>query len=419
MNEKYLVINAGSSSLKFSLYEIAVIDNEPKEIELVNGIVEKIGAEDSSYTLKFAGRKVKQEEFVHDHVSAVKVMLNALLDNHFISNYADIKGVGHRVLHGGEIYSDSVLIDDKVIADIRELTKFGPLHHPGQLAGIIGMQEVLPSVPQVAVFDTAFHHTIPEDNYMYAIPYEMYKNYGIRKYGFHGTSYKFITRRMQELLGRENINLITCHIGSGASICCVKDGKSYDTSMGLTPLDGLVMGTRCGSIDSSIVDYLCKRKDLSVSEITNILNKESGMIGICGKNDWRDVLQLAREGNAQAILAINLLQNSIIKYIGQYYLELDGQVDGIVFTAGIGENSSELRSGVMNKISHAIDTRIDEDMNGKVAGFRDIHEGCISTADSRIGVYVVPTNEELMIIRDTYHVCKMAKKDQAYRKNLN
>lgn len=419
MNEKYLAINAGSSSLKFSLFEVIVTEGLPREIELVNGIVEKIGDTDSSYTLKFNGKKVKQPKHIMNYKEAVKVMLDALLENHFITSYSDISGVGHRVLHGGELYSDSVLIDNKVIKDINDLTKFGPLHHPAQLAGIISMQDVLPKVPQVAVFDTAFHQTMPEENYMYAIPYEFYEKSGIRKYGFHGTSYKYITGRMCELLGKDEVNLIVCHIGSGASVCCIKENKSYDTSMGLTPLDGLVMGTRCGSIDSSIIGYICKESKLTVDEVIDILNKKSGMLGLCGKNDWRDVMRLVQEGNKNAMLAVKLLENSIIKYIGQYILELNGDVDGIVFTAGIGENSAELRSGVINKISGAIGTQLDEELNKHTAGFLDRHEGNISANGSRYNVYVVPTNEELMIVRDTYRICNGKEKEHTLIKAEN
>ena len=235
---------------------------------------------------------------------------------------------------------------------------------------------------------------------MYAIPYELYKELGIRKYGFHGISYKYIAGRMCELLGKDEVNLVACHIGSGASVCCIKENKSYDTSMGLTPLDGLVMGTRCGSIDVSIVDCMCKEHGLTLEQAIEILNTKSGLLGLCGKNDWRDVLALAQAGDEKAILAVNKLESSIVKYIGHYIMELNGKVDGIVFTAGIGENSAELRSGVINRISGAIETQLDEELNKRTAGFRDRHEGIISKEGSRYNVYTVPTNEELMIVRE-------------------
>ena len=401
MNEKYLVINAGSSSLKFSLYDM------PEGKEIVSGIVEKIGQEGSSYTFKVLGEKMPTcVKPVMNHTEAVQTMLDGLLDNGFIENISEIKGVGHRVLHGGEKYSESVLIDEDVLADIRELTKFGPLHHPGEIAGIEAMQNVLSGVPQVAVFDTAFHQTIPEENFRYAIPNGFYTKDAIRKYGFHGTSHKYITEKMQEILGKNSVNLIVCHIGSGASICCVKDSKSYDTTMGLTPLDGLVMGTRSGSIDPSIISHICKIRNLSVDEVIDILNKESGLFGLCGNSDWRDVCVQVEKGDANAILAVKLTENSIRNYIGQYYFELNGNVDAIVFTAGIGENSSSLRANVINSMSNVIGTKINDSENNIISRFKEKQIGAISTEDSRTLVYVVPTNEEYMILRDTYNVIK-------------
>ncbi len=287
MEGKYLVINAGSSSLKFSLYDM------PDSTRIVNGIVERIG-NDSSYTLKFEGGKIQDSVDVSNHSDAVNVMLAVLLKNNFISNVSDIKGVGHRVLHGGEFYSDSVLIDDDVIKNISDLTKFGPLHHPGELAGIYGMMSVLPNVPQVAVFDTAFHQSMPDFNYRYAVPNSWYYNDGVRKYGFHGTSHKYITQMMRDYYVKDNVNLIICHIGSGASLSCIKDGKCFDTSMGLTPLDGVVMGTRSGSIDPSIVEYICKEHNISVADAISLLNTKSGLLGISGFNDFRDIEKSSR-----------------------------------------------------------------------------------------------------------------------------
>lgn len=413
MNEKYLVINAGSSSLKFGLYDM------PEGKEIVNGMVERIGQEGSSYTFKFSGIKISKDISVMNHTEAVQTMLDGLLDNGLIKSISEIKGVGHRVLHGGEKYSESVLINEDVIADIRELTKFGPLHHPGEIAGIEAMQNVLSDVPQVAVFDTAFHQTIPEENFRYAIPKEFYTEDGIRKYGFHGTSHKYITEKMQEILEKNSVNLIVCHIGSGASICCVKDSKSYDTTMGLTPLAGLVMGTRSGSIDPSIISHICKIRNLSVDKVIDILNKESGLFGICGKSDWRDVDKLAENGNKDAQLAIKLTENSIRNYIVQYYAELNGNVDAIVFTAGIGENSSSLRADVINSISNVIGTYINDGENNIISKYKEKELGIISTNDSRISVYVIPTDEERMILKDTYNIIK-AKCDSkgAYHKEF-
>ena len=245
---KFLCVNAGSSSLKFQLFEM------PEEKVIISGYIEKIGFEDSFWNTKINGEKIRGEKYLKNHTEAVQVMLDELIKHKAVESLDEIKGVGHRVLHGGEKYSDSVLIDDQVVQDIKDLTKLGPLHHPGNLAGIEAMQKALPGVPNVAVFDTAFHQTMPAVNYMYPVPYEWYEKYGVRKYGFHGTSHKYITETMKKMLGRDDVNLIICHVGSGASISCIKDGKCFDTTMGLTPLDGLMMGTRCGSIDPSIIE---------------------------------------------------------------------------------------------------------------------------------------------------------------------
>lgn len=405
MNEKFLIINAGSSSLKFSLY------NMPETIEIVNGYIEKIGNQDSFYTLKHNGNKVEKKKVILNHTDAVETMLEELLGNSFIKDVLDIKGIGHRVLHGGEYYSESVLIDDNVLENIKSLTKLGPLHHPGEIAGIESMKSVMPDVPQVAVFDTAFHQTMPKDNYMYAVPYEWYEENGVRKYGFHGTSHKYITETMQKQLGKEDVNLIICHVGSGASMCCVKNGKCFNTTMGLTPLDGLVMGTRCGTIDSSIIEYICKERNMSVEDINTVLNKKSGLLGIAGKNDFRDLEELANNGDEKAQLAIKMLQNSIIKFIAQYYVELDGMVDAIVFTAGIGENGISLRANIVNSLSNALNIKLNEESNNNIAKFKEKQSGVISTPDSKINVVVIPTNEEYMILKDTYEISKLVKEN--------
>lgn len=405
MNEKFLIINAGSSSLKFSLY------NMPETIEIVNGYIEKIGNQDSFYTLKYNGNKVEKKKVILNHTDAVETMLEELLGNGFIKDVLDIKGIGHRVLHGGEYYSESVLVDDNVLENIKSLTKLGPLHHPGEIAGIESMKSVMPDVPQVAVFDTAFHQTMPKENYMYAVPYEWYEENGVRKYGFHGTSHKYITETMQKQLGKEDVNLIICHVGSGASMCCVKNGKCFNTTMGLTPLDGLVMGTRCGTIDSSIIEYICKERNMSVEDINTVLNKKSGLLGIAGKNDFRDLEELANNGDEKAQLAIKMLQNSIIKFIAQYYVELDGMVDAIVFTAGIGENGISLRANIVNSLSNALNIKLNEESNNNIAKFKEKQSGVISTPDSKINVVVIPTNEEYMILKDTYEISKIVKEN--------
>ncbi len=316
---KVLAVNAGSSSLKFQLYEM------PEEKVLINGYIEKIGLPDSFWTIKINGEKIRSEKVIKDHTEAVKVLVDELFQNKVIESLDEIKAVGHRVLHGGEKYSSSVIITDEVVQDIKDLTKLGPLHHPGNLAGIESMRAALPNVPMVAVFDTAFHQTMPKKNYMYPVPMEWYMNYQVRKYGFHGTSHKYITETMQKKLNKNDINLIICHIGSGASISCIKEGKCYDTTMGLTPLDGLMMGTRSGAIDPSIIEYVCKETGKTVSEVTNDLNKNSGLLGIAGFSDNRDVEKLYLEGDERATLAFSMYCDRISKYIAEYYLEIQAQ----------------------------------------------------------------------------------------------
>lgn len=410
MDKKILIINAGSSSLKFSLYDM------PEANEIVNGYVEKIGNQDSFYTLKFNGNNVKKEKVIMNHTEAVQIMIQELLENNFINDISDIKGIGHRVLHGGEFYSESVEIDDDVLNNIKALTKLGPLHHPGEIAGIESMKNVMPDVPQVAVFDTAFHQTMPKENYMYAVPYNWYEENGVRKYGFHGTSHKYITETMKDYFNKDDVNLVICHIGSGASISCVKDGKCYDTTMGLTPLDGLIMGTRSGNIDSSIIEYICKERNLSVEEVTNMLNKNSGLIGISGKNDFRDLENLANNGDEKAKLALKMFKNSIIKFIAQYYFELEGNIDALVFTAGIGENAINLRKDIVNSISEPMNIKLNSESNDNIARFKEQQSGIISTEDSNFKVMVVPTNEEYMILKDTYDVInKTNKNNKVYK----
>lgn len=392
---KVLCVNAGSSSLKFQLYEM------PEEKVLINGYIEKIGMPDCFWTIKINGEKIKKQKPLQNHTEAVEVLIEELINNKVVESMDEIKGVGHRVLHGGEKYSDSVLITDEVIEDIKNLTKLGPLHHPGNLAGINAMKEALPNVPMVAVFDTAFHQTIPDYNYIYPVPYEWYEKYGVRKYGFHGTSHKYITGAMQEKLGKKDVNLIICHIGSGSSISAIKDGKCYDTTMGITPLDGLMMGTRSGSIDPSIIEYVCKESGKDVSEVTNDLNKKSGFLGISGYADCRDVEQKEKEGDYKASLALNMYCNRVAEFIAKYYIELEGNVDSIVFTAGVGENGSEFRERVINKLK-PLGLTINKEINDQVAGFKNYHEEIISGEDSTVRIDVVPTDEEIMIVRDTY-----------------
>jgi len=394
---KLLCVNAGSSSLKFQLFEM------PEEKIIISGYIEKIGLEDSFWNTKVNGEKIRGEKYLKNHTEAVEVLIEELLKHKAVKSLDEIKGVGHRVLHGGEKYKESVLITDQVIQDIKDLTKLGPLHHPGNLAGIEAMKKALPDVPMVAVYDTAFHQTMPEYNYLYPVPMEWYEKYSVRKYGFHGTSHKYITTVMKEKLGREDVNLIIAHIGSGASISAIKDGKCYDTTMGITPLDGLMMGTRSGSIDPSILGYVCKESGMSIEDVTNALNKRSGLLGISGYSDARDVENAAAEGDHNAILALRMYNDRVAKYIVDYYIELEGKVDAIVFTAGVGENGSLAREDIISKLK-PIGLNINKEVNDSIASFKEVHEGIISSNDSSIPIYVIPTNEELMIIKDTYDI---------------
>ena len=396
---KILSVNAGSSSLKFQMYEM------PEEKVLISGYIEKIGMPDCFWTVKVNGEKIKNARPLVNHTEAVEVLIEELLKNHIVESLEEIKGVGHRVLHGGEKYSDSVLITDEVIEDIKALTKLGPLHHPGNLAGIEAMKKALPNTPMVAVYDTAFHQTMPKENYIYPVPYEWYTKYGVRKYGFHGTSHKYITSVMKEKLGRDDVNLIICHIGSGASISAIKDGKCYDTTMGITPLDGLMMGTRSGAIDPSIIEYVCKESGLTVNDITNDLNKKSGLLGVSGYSDCRDVENLAADNDEKAILALNMYNDRIAKYIADYYIELGGKVDAVVFTAGVGENGIAVRKNVIERLK-PLGIYLDANMNDKIASFKDVQEGKISTDDSKVAIFVVPTDEEIMIVKDTFELIK-------------
>ena len=394
---KILCVNAGSSSLKFQMYDM------PEEKLIISGLFERIGIDGGVYTIKYNGEKNKVERDFKNHTEAAQVMLEELVKYGAVENLDEIKGVGHRVLHGGEKYNCSVLIDDQVIKDIKDLTKLGPLHHPGNLAGIEALKKALKDVPMVAVYDTAFHQTMPMKNYMYPVPMEWYEKYGVRKYGFHGTSHKYITEEMKHLLDNDKPNLIIAHIGSGASLSAIKNGECYDTTMGLTPLDGVMMGTRSGSIDPSILEYVCKESGMDISEVTTKLNKESGYLGIAGYSDSRDVEQAALRGEENAKLAIEMYNDRVAKYIAQYYIELEGKVDAIVFTAGLGENGTEFREDVLNKLA-PIGIKVNKDANNKIASYKNQHEGIISAPDSSVDVYVVPTNEEIMIVRDTYNL---------------
>lgn len=397
---KILTVNAGSSSLKFNMILL------PEEKELISGYFEKIGLSDGIYSIKINGTKVKKEALMKDHKDAIELLIKELLDNHIITSLDEIDGIGHRLVHGGDKYASSVIIDDDVIKTVEELSSLAPLHNPANILGVRAFREALPNTPMVGVFDTAFHQTMGEEQYLYSVPLEWYQKYQIRKYGFHGTSHKYITKVMQEKLGREDINIISCHIGSGGSICAIKNGKSFDTTMGFTPNAGLIMGTRSGDIDYSVIPYYIEKTGTTLNEVDTILNKKSGLFGISGGySDHRDVEAKMNEGSHEAILANNMYINRIVDYIAKYYVELDGKVDAIVFTAGLGENAREFREEILNKLG-SLGIYVDSEKNSQIAGYLDQNEGIISSDSSKVPVYVEPTNEELMIALDTYGLIK-------------
>jgi len=397
---KILTVNAGSSSLKFNLIEL------PEEKELISGYFEKIGLANGIYSLKMNGSKIKKEADMRDHKEAIELLVKELIENKIINSLEDIDGVGHRLVHGGDKYATSVIINDDVIKTVEELSSLAPLHNPANVVGIKAFKEALPDVPMVGVFDTAFHQTMREEEYLYSVPKSWYTDYKIRKYGFHGTSHKFITKQVEKMLGKDNVNIISCHIGSGGSICCVKDGKSIDTTMGFTPNAGLLMGTRSGDIDYSILPYYMEKTGKSLKEVDTILNKESGLFGISGKySDHRDIEEGMAKGETDAILANNMYINRIVDYIAKYYVKLEGNVDAIVFTAGLGENAREFREEILKKLE-CLGIYVDHEANMEIASYLDIHEGCITKEESKVPVYVIPTNEELMIALDTYNLIK-------------
>ncbi|HEK9103061.1 acetate kinase [Bacillus pfraonensis] len=387
---KIIAINAGSSSLKFQLFEM------PSETVLTKGLVERIGLEDSIFTITVNGEKQKEITNIPDHAVAVNMLLNKLTENGIVKSLDEISGIGHRVVHGGEKFADSVLITDQVLADIEDLSDLAPLHNPANIVGIKAFQEVLPNVPAVAVFDTAFHQTMPESAYLYSLPYEYYEKYGIRKYGFHGTSHKYVTERAAELLGRplESLRLLSCHLGNGASIAAVEGGKSIDTSMGFTPLAGVTMGTRSGNIDPALIPFIMEKTGQNVEEVVNVLNKKSGMLGLTGySSDLRDIIAKEEEGDERAKVALDVFVSRIHKYIGSYAARMKG-VDAIIFTAGIGENSAIVRERVLEGLEF-MGVYFDAKRNN-VFG----EEAFISFPHSPVKIIIIPTDEEVMIARD-------------------
>lgn len=397
---KVLVINCGSSSLKYQLIDMV------NEEALAQGLVERIGIEGSVLTQKVEGKdKYIVKEEMKDHKDAIRLVLEALVDesNGVIKSMDEISAVGHRVVHGGEKYKESVVINDEVKANIEECFKLAPLHNPANMIGIKACEELMPNTPMVAVFDTAFHGTMSEDAYLYALPYELYEKDGIRKYGFHGTSHKYVSQTCAEVMGRDikDLKIITCHLGNGASLCAVKNGVSVDTSMGFTPLEGVAMGTRCGNIDPAIVTFLMKEEGLSVDEVNDLLNKKSGVLGISGiSSDFRDIEDAAfNKGNRRAQLALRIFEYKIRTTIGAYAAAMGG-VDAIVFTAGVGENGPETREKCLEGLEF-LGVEIDKEANNVRGKIREI-----SKAGCNVKAFVIPTNEELVIARDTLELIK-------------
>ncbi len=384
---KIVAVNAGSSSLKFQLLDM------PEERVITSGLVERIGYENAVFKIEVNGEKVVTETSIPDHKVAVHLLLDGLVDYKIIDSLNDINGVGHRVVQGGEIFKDSTVITDEVVEQIRSLNDLAPLHNPANITGIEAFRKALPDVIQVAVFDTTFHASMKEDAYLYATPYEWYQNYHVRKYGFHGTSHQFVSQRAYELLGNNNAKLIVCHLGNGASLCAIDGGKSVDTSMGLTPLEGIPMGTRSGNVDPSLLKFIADKENRSYESVLDDLNRNSGYLGVSGlTNDARDISTAIEAGNHRALLAQEIQAKRIADYIGSYYVYMGG-LDAIIFTAGIGENAPDFREAVVKRLG-VLGTKLDDAENNKRG------EHVISTPDSKVKVIIIPTNEEVMIARE-------------------
>ena len=390
---KILVLNCGSSSLKYQL-----INMETEEV-LASGKYERIGEKEAFITHKVNGQKIKIENPAYNHTEAIEFTLKQLTNPEYkvIDSLDEINAIGHRLVHGGEKISESVVIDDKVIEVLKEYTDLAPLHNPACILGIEACKEVMPDKPMVGVFDTAFHASIPKEKYIYPIPYEYYKKYGVRKYGFHGTSHMFVSKRLAEIenMSLEGTKIVTCHLGQGSSICAIKDGKSIDTSMGLTPLGGIPMVTRCGDLDPSVITYLMKKENLTPSEMEDILNKKSGLTGISGlAPDFREIEDASNADNEKAKIAVDEFDYAIASYIAKYAVAMNG-IDYIIFTGEVGENQINIRKGICEKLEF-MGVKLDLDANNMRG-----EEKVISSQDSKIKVYVIPTNEELMIAKET------------------
>lgn len=391
---KIMSINAGSSSLKFSLFEM-----QTKEL-IASGLFEKVTIPGSFYTIKYNGEKIYEEVEMPNHTVAVKILLDRLVSKGIIQSLEEISAIGHRLVHGADKYNHSVIITDEVIEDLRKFSELAPLHNPANILGIEAVREVLPNVPMVGVFDTAFHQTMDKVEYMYPVPYSWYENYKVRKYGFHGTSHCYISKQIPSLLGKEEYKAIICHLGSGGSLSAIKNGKCIDTSMGFTPLPGIMMGTRSGDIDPSIITYIAKKENKTADEVVSELNKKSGFLGLTEKySDFRDVYAGVEAGDEKCKLAFDKYVKTVVNYISMYYVELEG-VDAICFTAGLGENAIPMRKAVAEKLA-CLGVKIDDEKNNTRGEVKEI-----SATDSNIKLFVVPTNEELMIAEDTYELIR-------------
>ena len=394
---KVLSVNAGSSTLKFRLYEM------PEETVLMKGTMDRIGLDGSNLSIRIGEEKIQKDIVLNDHEDAVNALLKELLEQGVINSLDEIKAVGHRIVHGGNLYSSSVVMNDRVIHEIENISDLAPLHNPANLIGVRAFQKAIPTSVQVGCFDTAFHQTLKEEDYLYPVPYEWYIKYHIRKYGFHGLSHKFITEKMTGILGK-NPNLIICHIGNGASLSAVREGKCVDTSMGFTPNAGIMMGTRSGDIDYTLISYAMKKTGYNLEKIDSMLNRESGLEGIAGMSDLRDLDRAFEAGEEKVKLAFDMYTNKIVDYIAKYFVKLDGKVDAICFTAGGGENDSIIRGEVLKKLT-SLGVYLDEEKNNATIVRKGI-EGTITKEESKIPVYVVATDEELMIARDTFYLSK-------------
>ena len=392
---KVIAVNSGSSSLKFQLFDM------PEEKVLTSGVAERIGQKMGIFTINVNGEKIRTDVEIPDHQKAVDLLLEALIKHGIVKDLTEIKGAGHRIVQGGSYFNGSVKVDEDVVKKVEELCVLAPLHNPAHLVCYKAFKKALPDIEHVFVFDTAFHQTMTEESYLYPVPYEWYTDYKVRKYGAHGTSHEYVMKRTAELMGKDpkDVNILTCHLGNGASITAIKGGKVINTSMGLSPLGGIMMGTRCGDIDPTVVYYMEEKLGCTPEEMDTYLNKKSGMLGVSGiSSDARDIQEAVDAGNPRAITTFNLYVNKAVNLIGGYYMQL-GHVDAMAFTAGLGEHATEIRGAILKGLEEGMGVKVDYELNSKTHS-----EAKISTPDSKVQVYVVPTNEELVIARDTVRI---------------